>query len=577
MPKQPTAPAPTALVPRAFRSRPMPLRGLWWAGALLLVLAGALSAAAPAEAEPARVLGNPQAPLGGVRRESFSVQPATLHPLNATDAYGNRILESIYESLTEVDLETYDSIPLLAERWEVSDDKRTFTFHLNPAARWSDGKPVTAEDVKFSFDVLKHKQLRTRAKWSSYYANFDKAQVLDERTVRFTATVDHFLNFERLGTMRNVPKAYFAGDDPNKTALTKTPVGSGPLLFKEWKKGTWIRLARNEHYWGGELPQKRGFYNQKTYLVKFIPTDKVVLESFKKGDLDLVAFTPEQWVRETDSEAFGDDRKSGKPLIKLAVDNLSPRSYNYVGYNLESPLFADRRVRRAMAHLYDRNTFIEKFYFGFRDKTVGPFAANSPYSSPQVRPIEYDIPKAIELLAAAGWRDTNGDNLLDKDGRTFSFTVLTADQETSVKVLTLAKESMRQAGVELNIKVVDWSTLLQLIDEYKFDAVMLGWTREVHSDPTALWHSSAAVRGGLNFVHYRNPEVDRLIEAGVKTIPEAERVKIYRRIHELIYDDQPYTFLLEPNRRLYGYQSKLRFVKPWYAYDVGFEYWWFAK
>jgi peptide/nickel transport system substrate-binding protein len=181
---------------------------------------------------------------------------------------------------------------------------------------------------------------------------------------------------------------------------------------------------------------------------------------------------------------------------------------------------------------------------------------------------------ALGLLRAAGWADTDGDTLLDKDGQPFRFTVLTADAETSVKLLTLARETMRQAGVELNIKVVDWSTLLQLIDEYKYDAVMLGWTRVVHMDPTPLWHSKGAVAGGLNLVRYRNPEVDRLIEAGVRSIPEAERIQIFRRIHEIIAEDQPYTFLLEDNHKLVAHRAGFRSVKPWYNYALGEDYWW---
>jgi ABC-type transport system substrate-binding protein len=136
---------------------------------------------------------------------------------------------------------------------------------------------------------------------------------------------------------------------------------------------------------------------------------------------------------------------------------------------------------------------------------------------------------------------------------------------------------MRQAGVELNIKVVDWSTLLSLIDEYKFDAVLLGWTREPWPDPAPLWHSRSAVRGGLNLVRYKNPEVDKFIDEGDKSIPDEERVKLFRRVHEIIADEQPYTFLMEEDRSLYAYQSTLRTAKPYYALALGEDYWWFAQ
>ena len=535
------------------------------------MLAGRAMAQAVTQAS---VHGNPDAPVGGVRRERFSTQPASLHPLNATDAYGNNVLGQIYETLADNDVESMDHIPLLAESWEFSSDKMQITFRLNPGARWQDGKPVTAQDVKFSFDVLFHEKLKTRAKWMAYYSNLEKAEALDERTVRFTVKHDHYLNFVNIAGMRVVPKHMFKEDDPNETSLTKTPMGSGPYKFGSWVKGSVIKLRRDDKYWGWDLPQNKGRYNSKQALIKIISTDKVALETLKKGDLDVMGLTPEQWMRETEGSLFGMGAESGKKLIKLEVKNKSPKGYRYVGYNLESPIFSDKRVRWAIGHLFDRDTYIEKFYYGFQVKAVGPFEVNSRYTSPKVKPLEFSIPKAISLLKEAGWSDSDGDQLLDKDGRSLRFTIMTADPETSVKMLTLAKETMKKAGVELNIKVVDWTSFLQLIDEYKFDAVMLGWTRSAFPDPTALWHSSSAQKGGLNLVRYKNPEVDKLIDQAVKTIPEAERIKLYQRIHEILYEDQPYTFMLEPSSSLIAYGKQWQQVKPWYNYALGDDFWW---
>ncbi|MCH7477778.1 MAG: ABC transporter substrate-binding protein, partial [SAR324 cluster bacterium] len=202
--------------------------------------------------------GNPGALKGGLRRDVYKVQPHNLHPLNATDYYGNRVLDRIYESLAMPDVETLEHVPVLAERWEISPDKRVFTFYLNPAATWQDGRPVTAEDVKFSFDVLFHKKLKTRAKWLSYYSNFEKAEALDARTVRFTVRYDHFLNFVNIAGMRIVPKHKFKGKNPNRTSLSKKPLGSGPYRFDAWVKGSFVKLKRFQAYWGQELPQNLG-------------------------------------------------------------------------------------------------------------------------------------------------------------------------------------------------------------------------------------------------------------------------------------------------------------------------------
>lgn len=555
--------------------------------------ANAQRGAAPGEGDLIR--GNPNAPVGGTLRQNLRMQPQVLHPLNATDYYGNLILDQVYETLAVVDVDKLQHVPLLAERWEVSADKHTFTFHIDPKAHWQDGTPVTAEDVKFSYDILFHPRLKTRGKWASYFGQISRAETVGERTVRFTAKQDHFLNFVYLAGLRIVPKhAFGVGAEtwkdsseldpadprlPDNTPLAKQPLGSGPYSFQVWNRGQSAILKRNGDYWGRALPENIGRYNMSRLLYRFIQENKVALEAFKKGDLDLMELTAEQWVRETPEPEFTPASLGPGPghrLMKLEVKNQAPRRYGYVGWNLESPLFSDKRVRRALGMLFDRDTMIQKYYHGLRVKAVGPFEANSRHSSPKVKPLPFSVPGAIELLKQAGWKDTDGDGILDKDGTALRFTVLTADPDTAVKILTLAQSAMKKAGVELNIKVLDWNALLKLIDEYRFDAVMLGWTRDPWTDPTALWHSRSAVPGGLNLVRYKNPEVDKLIDQGTKSIPDARRVKLFRRVHELIFEDQPYTFMTEDDRVLYAYQGTLRQVRPYYGLALGEDYWWFA-
>lgn len=543
--------------------------------AIAAVFLGCSALSAIAQTIPQAIpRGNPKASLGGHRKSRFPVPPQLIHPLNTTDAYGNRILDSIYETLAENDPETLAFIPLLASHWSVSADQLSYTFSINPKARWQDGKPVSAEDVRFSYEVLLHRKLKTRVKWLAYLGNVESVEVLDKHTVRFRVKRDHFRNLINLASLRIVPRHGFPGEDPNETPLAKKPVGSGPYRLMKMDRNRLIQLRRDSDYWGRSLPQNLGRYNQDLLLIKVLQNDKVALESLKKGDLDLLGLTAEQWARETKSSPFGLGRESGQKLIKIAVENKQPRSYSYVGWNLESPLFNDPRVRRAMSHLFDRETFIRKFFYDLRERAVGPFEANSRYRSPKVKVVKFSIPEAIRLLREAGWKDTDQDNLLDREGKAFQFTIMTADPDVSVKLLTLTKENMRKAGVEMKIQVMDWSAMLKLIDEYRYDAVMLGWSRTAWPDPTALWHTQSAQPGGLNVVRYRNPEVDALIERGVRSIPDSARIPIYQRIHELIHADQPYTFMLESRYQLIAFRREFQQQKPWYAYTVGVDYWW---
>ncbi len=546
------------------------------AAVVLGVLAGVVLWDSAAWSQARVMQGSERAQQGGLNRGRFPVAPESLHPLNASDAYGNNVLDRIYESLVEVNYNNLEFIPLLAKRWQVSKDKRTYTFYLNPQAKWADGKSVTAEDVKFSLDVRLHPKLKTRAKWQAYYSQIESAEVLDSRTVRFRVSRDHFRNLVNIGLMRILPRHQFDPNDPNKTKLAKQPMGSGAYRLVRHRKGQSLLLERRQDYWGWGLRQNKGRFNPKHSLVKVILNDKVALETFKKGELDTLSLTARQWVRETQDSRFGLGRQPKKSFIKLDIRNKQPRSYSYVGWNLESPLFNDRRVRQAMSHLFDRKTIIQKFFFNLRTPAVGPFEANSSYSSPKVKPLDFSIPKAIALLKAAGWKDTNNDGLLDKSGA-FRFTVLTADPDDSVKILTFTQANMRKAGVEMRIKVVEWSTLTKLIDEYNYDAVMLGWSRTSWPDPTALWHSKSAVAGGLNVVRYKNPAVDKLIERSIRSIGRQERIRLYRSIHELIDKDQPYAFLVESDRQLLSFNAKLQQEKLWYNYAVGTDYWWFDR
>jgi ABC-type transport system substrate-binding protein len=264
----------------------------------------AVVAGAPAVPTVDLVRGSPDAVVGGTFRVNQRQQPQVLHPLNATDLYGNQILDLIYDTLATVDVDSLRHLPLIAESWELSPDKKTFTFHLNPKATWQDGQPVTAADVKFSYDALFDPKLRTRAKWESYFGQFTGATVVDAHTVRFAAKRDHFLNFINLAGLRIIPQHAYGSGDPNETPLAKQPMGSGPYAFQAWNRGQSIVLKRNEAYWARALPQNVGRYNSNRLLYRFISADKVSLESFKRGDLDLIDLTPEQWFRETPAPEF---------------------------------------------------------------------------------------------------------------------------------------------------------------------------------------------------------------------------------------------------------------------------------
>ncbi len=514
--------------------------------------------------------GNPDAPRGGRLVRHLSSDPAHLNPITSSDYYEGLVTEYIYETLAERDVETYEFIPLLAESWEISEDKTAFTFHLNKNAKWQDGMPVTSADVKYSYDIFFDDNVNA-AHQRAYYMNIESCEAVDEHTVRFKVKNKYYLNFEMAAGLIVVPRHLFSRGDVNTSPLNLRPVGTGPYRVADWIKGSKIMLERVDDYWGEGLPQNAGRYNFDQIVFKMVRDERVAFEMFKKGDIDLYSFYPRQWIKETNGEAF----KSGK-VKKLDVQNKLPNGYSYIGWNNQHPLFRDKRVRRAMTHLIDRELFNEKFYYGLYAIADGPFGKLSDYSSPNVQPLEFSISKAIELLKQAGWDDHDKDTVLDKDDRRFEFTLIAPGRDYE-NMLTIIQEDMRQAGILMNIKIVEWNSFLKLLDDQRFAAVTLSWSSAVDPDPSAIWHSKNSRKGGDNFISYKNERVDELCEKGIFTYDSEERKKYFRQIHEILHEDQPYTFLLEPIHQLVGYNSKLKMVKPYYNYGVGYAWWWVEK
>lgn len=459
--------------------------------------------------------------------ERLSAEPATLNPITATDIYESIINGFIYETLIERDMETLKLKPLLAYKWEISKDKLQYTFYIRKGIKWHDGVELTAKDVVFSFKKIKDPKVDA-PHLRNYYKDVKKVEMLDKYTVRFTYSKPYFLALEFCGDMPIVPEHIFKNSDFNTHPNNRHPVGTGPYIFVKWETGREIVIKRNPDYWGEKKP-----YIEKI-IFKIITDDTVGLQLLKRQDLDLAGLRPIQWVRQTRSRRF--NRRFRK--LKFYTPN-----YRYIGWNLRRPYFKDRDVREALTRLIDRKSILKNILFGFGEITTGPFYIFSKAYDKNVKPYEYDVEKAKELLRKAGWIDSNNDGILDKDGIDFKFTFLIpSGSKFAEQLATIVKESFKKVGIEVSIKMLEWATFLQQIDERRFDAVTLGWSMGVEQDPYQLWHSSQAERGS-NFVGFKNRRVDELIERARTEFDEAERNKMFREIHRIIHYEQPYTFL----------------------------------
>lgn len=513
--------------------------------------------------------GNAKAPKGGTHYLNLHSEPPTLHPITSTDYYASQVQSYVLEGLMYRSPETYEWLPALITKYEVAPDGLSFTFWLKKGIKFHDGKPLTAEDVKFSFDMIFEPKYQA-AHMQPYYEGIREAKIIDSHTIQFFARERYFRNFDSIAGMSILPKHIYQDPEASKK-LNRTLVGTGAYKFDEWDKGKKIVLNRNKEWWGYETDELKNSSNFETLYFRFIKEDVQILERVNKGDIDYAEVSPENFVKQ---------QVSAK-IKKYKVQNKAPKSYSFIGWNLRNELFKDRNVRIALAHLMNREAMIKKFFYDLYVPATGPWAFDSDYADPQTKPISYDPKKANQLLSSAGWTDSDKDGVLDRElnGKKtkFEFVLIYANPDNE-KYLTPYKEDLQKVGIRMELKNLEWNAFIKILDEGNFQAVQLGWAGgAIDVDPKQVWHSSSAVAGGSNFIGYENKEVDRLIIKARGELKKEARVKILREVFRKIADDAPYLFWFNPKFTLYLLNNRIGQERETYPYEVGTQFWWLKK
>lgn len=457
----------------------------------------------------------------------LSAEPATLNPITATDAYEGIINNGkIYETLIERNNETLELDPLLAESWEISEDKLTYTFKIREGIKWHDGTPFTSEDVVFSYNTIMNPKVDS-PQLRAYYQEIRDVKAIDDLTVEFTYAKPYFLALEFCGGMPIVPKHIFDKGDFNTNPAGRDPIGTGPYKFVRWTTGRDIVIDKNPDYWG-EKPKINKI------VFKIITDSTVSFQILKREELDVSGLTPIQWERQTNSPSFNEN-----------YDKLSyfTPNYSYIGWNSKRPYFADKQVRTALTHLVNRELILEKILYNLGAIVTNPFYINGPEYDKSIDPYPYDPQKAEELLKEADWIDHDGDGIRDKDGVKFAFEFLIpGGSETGEKIATILKEELDNMGIQMDIRKTEWAVFTTRLNERNFDAVTLAWSMGVESDPYQIWSSTQAEKGS-NFIGFKNKQADKLIEEARTEFDRDKRQELYRKFAEIIHEEQPYTFL----------------------------------
>jgi len=498
---------------------------------------------------------NPDAPKGGEVRLAALGTFDSLNPfiLKGVPAAG---IGSTFDTLmTAADDEAFSYYGLVAESLEVPQDRSWVIFNLRPSARFSDGSPLTAADVLWTFDMLRQKGT---PRWRIYYADVAKAEQLGEHRIKFTFKPGSNRELPLiLGQFPIASKAYYEKVPFDSTA-TEAPLGSGPYKMARVDLGHSITLERDPNYWGRDLPVNRGRFNFGTIRYDYYRDRTIAFEAFKGGDIDFrLEPTAKDWATGYDIPAI----KNGQ-MIKENLPNEMPLPMQGFAYNLRRPLFQDDRVREALAYAFDFEWLNKNLFYGLYART-NSFFFNSELASrdlpsaeelkileplraelpPRVFTEEYRPPKTdgsgnirdnlregLRLLKEAGWEIRANKLVNVESGKPFEFDILNAEPSMDRLILPFIN-NLQRFGITAHLRNVDSSQFEHRVEDFDFDMIVNIWAQSLSpgNEQREFWGSAAAdQRGSQNVVGIKNPAIDKLIDL-VIAAPDRESLVMRTR------------------------------------------------
>jgi peptide/nickel transport system substrate-binding protein len=468
---------------------------------------------------------------------------SNLIPILASDSPSHSVASMVYNGLVKYD-KNMNIVGDLAESWDISKNGLVITFKLRKGVRWHDGKPFTAADVLYTYQVTTDP--KTPTAYAGDFLKVKKAEVLDDYTFRVTYDKP-FAPALISWSSAVLPRHLLEGKDITKSPLSRHPIGTGPYKFKEWVAGQKIVLVSDEDYFEG-----RPYIDGR--ITRIIPDTATMFLELRARNIGMMGLTPLQYTRQTDNNLFKENFNKYRYLAF---------AYTYLGYNLKNPLFMDKRVRQAISYAINKDEIISGVLLGLGKPATGPYKHGTWAHNDKVKIYSYDPDKARDLMKQAGWSDVNKDGILEKDGRPFEFEILTNQgNETRQKCAEIIQRQLKEIGITAKIRIVEWSAFVtDFINKRRFDAVILGWTIPLDPDAYDVWHSSKTAPEELNFISYNNPEADEMLDKGRSTFNQGDRKKYYDRFQEILAEDQPYTFLYVPDE-LIIISKRFRGVEP---------------
>jgi len=436
------------------------------------------------------------------------------------------IEEMLFLTLCELD-ETLSLQPRLAKSWQTSADGKEITFTLRDEVLWSDGQPTTAEDVLFTYQLAVNPQVGYTGR--GRFAEVDTVTVLDPHTIRFTfkknypeALLDLQIPILPKHLLANVPP-----EQIRQCAFNRQPVGNGPFVLKEWRANDRVVFEANARYFSRPSGPKLD-----RVVFRIVPDETVLISSALTGDIDLLPYVAPNRITEI-------DHQSEVRLLKYP-----DRGYSFLAFNLNRPVFQDRRVRQGVAKAIQRQNLVDVLLNGNGRLIPGPIP---PYFWAYDESLPADIfnpDEAEDLLDLAGWIDKNADGVREREGKPLEFTMKTnADNKLRGDALVMMQADLEKVGVKARPELLEFGKLVEdVLQRRDFDTVLLSWKTGYAVDPSQVWHSDA-IQNGYNLISYRNPRVDSLLVVARQESDRAKAKPLWRAFQRLVAEDCPYVFL----------------------------------
>ncbi|MDO4312119.1 MAG: ABC transporter substrate-binding protein [Eubacteriales bacterium] len=462
---------------------------------------------------------------------AVDVDAETYNPILTSNSTGSRVGELIFNGLIRLDEELVVQ-PALAESWDISEDGLTYTFHLRSGVKFHDGSDFTSADVKYTFDEIMDEE--NNAPYRSRYSSITNIECPDDETVVFTlnTTNSSMLAYMYLGI---IPEG--AMDDA--AAFGTAPIGTGPYKVESYTLNSETVLTANEDYWEGTP-------GTETINVYVINDNSTRLASLESGDVDFVS-SP---LTASDLELVEDNED-------LTMDIVPGLGFTYLGFNVEDPIIGDLAVRQAIAYMTDKQNISDVIYNGVDTPGKTPLLSSSWAYDDSLTDYEYSKEKAEAVLDEAGWVDSDGDGIRDKDGVKLAFTVSTHTDDTSrFQVVEYLQNQLKEIGMDVDVSVTEWASFSDAMIQHNLQVWVAGWLNQ--TDPDRMY-DMFYTGGANNFGCYSDADVDAALDAGRISTVQDERAENYQFVAQTVTDKVWYATLVEQafvsiyNSKMEGY------------------------